>query len=197
MKWSEHQSWEKNWHSDCVNSYHEETKQIVYAKKMGLTPEFDNGKYPTFKLNNISICDIGGGPYSLLLKCINYLEACVVDPCDYPDWTKQRYDIKKIELIKTPAEDFKTEKVFDEIWIYNCLQHTIDPKKILQNAKSMCKIIRIFEWVDNGISVGHPHDLKEELLNEWLGGIGKVEELNESGCYGKAYYGIFKGKHYA
>lgn len=196
MKWKDHQSWEESWHGDCINSYWEETKQIVYAKRMGLEATTDNGKYPVYDLKGNSIADIGGGPYSILLKAINLGKSVVIDPCDYPAWTTHRYITKGIKVEKMPAEDYKSAKVFDEVWIYNCLQHTIDPEKIINNAKAISKIIRIYEWIDNGISIGHPHDLKEDLLNKWLGGVGKVEKMNESGCHGKAYYGIFKGNHY-
>jgi hypothetical protein len=191
-----HQDFEKKWHGDCINSYWEETKQLVYAKKIGLTPLFENGKYPVYDLKGISVCDIGGGPYSILLKAINRGYCLVVDPCEYPEWIRLRYDTAFIASTMTQAETFTTDRVFDEVWIYNCLQHTTDPQRIIQNARSYSKVIRIFEWVDNGISIGHPQDLKADLLNEWLGGIGKVEQLNENGCKGKAYYGIFKGQHY-
>lgn len=197
MEWKDHQQWESDWHGNCINSYWEETKQIVYAKRMGLNPQFDNGKYPVLDLEGKSVCDIGGGPYSLLLKAINHTNSIVVDPCDYPAWTTHRYMANKIAVIKLAAEDYTPVEVFDEVWIYNCLQHTIDPQKIIENAKEISKIIRIFEWVDNGVSIGHPHDLKEDKLNKWLGGVGKVEDMNEDGCHGKACYGIFKGKHYA
>jgi hypothetical protein len=62
--------------------------------------------------------------------------------------------------------------------------------------RSYSKIIRIFEWIDEPISIGHPQLLTEEKLNKWLGGVGKVERLDESGCHGMAYYGVFLGDHY-
>lgn len=186
----EHQVFEKNWHNSCLNSWQEETKQQVYAKRMGLVPDMVLGKYPVYDLKNIKVCDIGGGPYSLLLKCVNF-SGIVVDPCDYPQWTVDRYKAGNIQVIKKPAEDVSVE--CDEAWIYNVLQHTISPEKIIKNALKSSKVIRVFEWVDNGISVGHPHNLTEENLNKWLGGVGKTEQMNESGCHGKAFYGVFLG----
>lgn len=190
MSWQDDQKWEAEWHSNCANSYWEETKQNVYAKRMGLVPDMVLGKYPVFDLQGKSVIDIGGGPYSLLLKCVNFSKAVVVDPCDYPKWTKDRYEAVGIEVIKETGEK-ELEIDADEIWIYNCLQHTINPQEIIANAKRHAKVIRIFEWIDCGTSIGHPHELHEESLNEWFSGFGKVETLNESGCYGKAYYGIF------
>lgn len=195
MNWKEAQEWERKWHDNCVNSYWEETKQRVYADRMGLVAFHDKGRFPTYDLQGKSILDIGGGPYSLLLKCIN-VDGTVVDPCDYPQWTRDRYKESGLTFVQASGEAFGTTKIFDEVWIYNCLQHTENPEKILKNARQYSKIIRLFEWIDTGISDGHLHDLKEEKLNKWLGGIGKVEVLNESGCMGKAYFGIFKGNHY-
>lgn len=194
-EWKKHQKWEQSWHGDCVNSFWEETKQIVYAKRMGLVPYSDRGKYPVFNLEGKSVLDIGSGPYSLLLKCVNFSKAYAVDPCDYPKWTKERYEIKGIEFVQKKGEEIEGYEV-DEVWIYNCLQHTINPEEIIKNAKKISKIIRIFEWVDTGTSIGHPHELKEFKLNDWLGGIGKVEDINESGCHGRCFYGIFKGDRY-
>jgi hypothetical protein len=193
--WDADQQWEKEWHGSCCNSFWEETKQLVYARKMGLkfTPTY-NSPY-TIDLKNASVMDIGGGAYSLLLKCINFSYAVVVDPCDYPDWIYERYKAANIDHVVSPGEILSVGDV-TECWIYNCLQHTKDPEKIIQNALGAGRIVRLFEWIDTPVTKGHPQTLTEEKLNDWLGGVGKVEQLNESGCVGKAYYGVFKGKHY-
>lgn len=198
--WSKDQEWEKEWHGNCVNSLNEELKQLVYARKMGLRFERDRKTPYVINMNKKSVLDIGGGAYSLLLKASDYSLAYVVDPCDYPKWTIDRYKSAKIVFKQKPAEEINKmvfpRTPFDEVWIYNVLQHTFDPEKIIENAFNISKIIRIFEWIDQGVTIGHPQDLKENKLNEWLNGAGKVENLNESGCVGKAYYGIFKGKNY-
>lgn len=198
MTWKDDQEWERQWHAECANSYWEETKQIVYARKMGIVAEKINGKYPVYDLKGQSIIDVGAGPYSMLLKTVNGGGLCAVDPCDYPEWTVDRYRSKHIKVIKEAGEDFTGffGKIYDEAWIYNCLQHTKNPNKIIKNMRSYSKIIRIFEWIEEPISIGHPQLLTEEKLNKWLGGVGKVEQLAESGCYGKAYYGVFLGDHY-
>lgn len=192
-EWKKAQVFEKDWHSSCTNSYWEETKQQVYAKRMGLVAEMVEGKYPVYDLKGKSVLDIGGGAYSMLLKCIN-AKGWVIDPCGYPSWTVERYKAAGINYIKMKGEDIdKLDLTFDYILIYNVLQHVHNPEMIIKKAKRICKGIRIFEWIDNGVSPGHPWDLKEEKLNKWLGGIGKVEQLNTQGCNGKSYYGIFKG----
>ena len=82
---------------------------------------------------------------------------------------------------------------FDEVWIYNVLQHVMDPAVVIENAKRAGKIIRLFEWLEIGVAPGHPHNLLEDQMNEWLGGQGKV---NADVPRGKEYYGVFLGNDY-
>lgn len=193
VPWNEHQKWEKEWHDNCVNSYFEETKQIIYAKKMGLVATGDNGRFPSYDLNGKTVLDIGGGAYSILLKCRNYKKAAIVDPCDYPIWVHVRYQTAGIDFFRIKGEDIKETPKYDEAWIYNCLQHTEDPERIIKNARRVAKIIRIFEWVDHGVTMGHPQDLKADLLDKWLGGNGTVEDIWYAGQFlGHGYFGVFK-----
>ena len=204
-QWKAAQEWELNWHDNCINSLYEEEKQIVYAEKMGLvrTP---TPKTPyNFDLEGKSVLDIGGGAYSLLLKCVNFSEARVVDPLmdSYPTWIKDRYHEMKIIPSCNTGEDLMgwigdPYKIIDEVWIYNVLEHVSDPKKVIDNALQLGKIVRIFEWVETrlGVNNGHIHSFTEKQLNEWLGGEGKTEVIKRGGANGKAYYGIFKGRHY-
>lgn len=193
-QWDKATEWERAWHGNCVNTYGEQEKQLLYAKKMGLT-FFHNGKSPyNIDTRGISIIDIGAGPASLLLKCVGFLYAWAVDPIDFPKWVKDRYHKTMISFVNVKGEDLTiTARPFNEAWIYNVLQHTENPEKVIQNAQQMADIIRIFEWIDTPTNVGHIHTLTEENLNGWLRGYGKVEQINgTANCFGKAYYGIFE-----
>ena len=146
-RWQEAQEWEANWWSSCGNTFSEEQKQLVYAEKMGLHAEWDYGHFPVYDLKGASVLDIGGGPVSMLLKCKNF-SGTVVDPCDYPEWVTLRYDEARIDFVRGKGEDYLIPFNFDEVWIYNVLQHTENPRKVIENARVMCKIIRLFEWVE-------------------------------------------------
>ena len=192
--WSEAQKWEGSWWGTCQNTYGEEEKQLLYANRMGLQ-NFHNGKSPyNFDLQGKSVIDIGGGPCSILIKCVNVV-GTVIDPLPLPEWVSERYKLADIKYIRGEGEVCLVNTGhFDEVWIYNVLQHTSDPEAIIKNAKKYGKIIRIFEWVDTVSNEGHPHILTENKLNEWLGGEGKVEMLNgQANCSGRCYYGIFIG----
>jgi SAM-dependent methyltransferase len=197
-KWEQAQTWEESWHGNCINSFHEEEKQLVYAEKMGLirTP---TPKTPyNFDLQGKSILDIGGGECSLLLKCVNYSNAMVVDPLmsKYPEWVISRYNTANIKTLTSKGEDIKIEDSFDECWIYNVLEHCENPEKVIKNALRLGNIVRAFEWINTTTNIGHIHSLTEEKLNKWFEGEGKVEDINKNGAVGTAWYGIFKGRHY-
>lgn len=192
MTWQQAQKWEKDWWGNCVNTLFEEKKQLIYADKMGLEIVANEKTPYTFDLSGKSILDVGGGATSLLLKCINHKGSAVIDPLPMPKWVISRYEEVGIKFLNFPAEKMRFDKnAFEEIWIYNCLQHTDNPRKIIKNAKHAGKIIRIFEWIDTPVSDGHIHTLTEEDLNVWLGGYGKVEQMKQRPCFGKAYYGVF------
>jgi 2-polyprenyl-3-methyl-5-hydroxy-6-metoxy-1,4-benzoquinol methylase len=194
--WREAQEWEKQWHGNCVNSYNEETKQYIYARLMGLDVYKTNyfGQM-AWDFGDKSILDVGCGPYSLLMKSNANLKVGI-DPCSYPEWVRMRYEAANVTFIQVAGEEWETDEIFDEVLIYNCLQHTINPKKIIENVLACSKIVRIFEWVEQGVSDGHLHDLHANELDEWLGGSGKTEYINIGPCVGMAYWGIFKGRHY-
>lgn len=194
MSWEHDQEFERSWWGDCSNTFTEETKQLTYAYKMGLHCYSNNGKWPCYDLAGKSVLDIGGGPTSLLLKCENrHNWSCrIVDPCNYPSWVQSRYDTAKIRYSQLRGEDLETLPIYDEVWVYNVLQHTQDPELIIKNAKQIAPVLRIFEWIDLPAHEGHPQELKEHDLNNWIDGEGTTEELNENGCHGRAYYGVFK-----
>lgn len=185
---SDDYEFERAYWGDCCNTFDEDQKHYVYARYMGL-----ERKHYSFDVHNKTILDIGGGPTSMLLKTINLKRGKVVDPILYPKWTLDRYSIKNISVEVMPGENIN-ETGWDEVWIYNCLQHAEDPAKIIDNAKKAASILRFFEWIDIPPHDGHPHQLTQNILDSWIGARGQVVTLSESGCFGKAYYGVYKIK---
>jgi hypothetical protein len=176
---------EQDYWGDCCNTFDEDQKHYVYGRLMSLRQHgysfFCDGK---------SILDIGGGPTSMLLKVKDLKMGKVVDPIAYPQWTIDRYTMKNIEVdIKTGEE--VNETGWDEVWIYNCMQHAENPELIIKNALRSAPLLRIFEWIDIPAHEGHPHELSEKSLNNRIGQKGHTIELAESGCFGKAYFGVF------
>jgi hypothetical protein len=191
-EWQGHQVFEADWWGNCVNTFGEEAKQVTYAHRLGIINDPRNGKWPFYDMRGRSVVDLGGGPVSMLLKCVDLGKgSSVVDPCEYPEWISDRYRAAGISYKRMPAEAFE-ETGFSEAWIYNVLQHVMDPEKIVHNAKKAARVIRFFDWIDIPPHPGHPHELKAAVLSKWLGGKGTVEEFNgENGLSGRAFYGTF------
>jgi hypothetical protein len=171
--WEEAQAWEVSWHGNCVNSYQEESKQIAYAARMGLKAENFDGRYPVIDFRGAHVIDMGGGPYSLLLKGVN-LTGTVVDPGLYPDWVMGRYQAAGLTYVRSKGEDFISDYKYDVGLLYNCLQHTEDPEKIVHNMRYMCNILYIHEWLDTPISDGHIQTITKADLDRWLNTDGMV-----------------------
>lgn len=189
---SDDMMYEKGYWGSCLNTMFEEEKQFGYATRMGLSvDEFRNIYIPAE--HNLKVLDIGGGPVSMMLKCVSVSDGKVVDPIKYPDWTVDRYRHKGIQVCVGKGEDIDIDEKFDEVWIYNCLQHVEDPEQIIRKALMVAPVLRLFEWIEIGVCTGHPQNLTSENLSKWIGQEGQVEVLDEPGLTGKCFYGVFKG----
>ncbi len=182
--WENAQAAEAKFWGRCINTFGEEKKQLeIYAPRMRIN----------FDLAGKSVLDIGSGPTSMLLKCHNFKKAKAIDPMPMPQWVKDRYLAAGIEFVQQRGETIVLPReVFDEVWIYNVLQHTEEPRAIIENAKNSGRLIRIFEWVDVPPDVAHPHVLKKDLLDEWLGKKGMTEQITDHASFTNAYYNVIK-----
>ncbi len=187
--WEIAQDNEAIWWGNCVNTYQEETKQReMFAPRLGLKDINHDGRWPSYDLEWRSVADIGGGPVSLLLKCFNYSRAFVIDPCHYPRWVVARYAAARITFLRQPAEQ-PLYLTVDEVWIYNVLQHVVNPQHIIIEAQKCCELIRIVEFIDVHTDDKHLHSLSAKELDEWLGGTGTVEYIPAFNA--NVYHGSF------
>ena len=189
--WDDAQAEEREWWGNCTNTLGEEIKQLVYARYMGIHFHHIDGIPYQIDLRGDSVLDVGGGPVSLLLKTFNGGRLSVFDPCDYPQWVEDRYLANNINLYRCKGEDLSSRERYDQVWLYNCLQHVDDPELIIKNCLDALVpggVFRIFEWIDTDVNEAHPHSLRSEDFHSWTGQHGGIVHLNESGCVGTAYY---------
>jgi glycosyltransferase involved in cell wall biosynthesis/SAM-dependent methyltransferase len=187
-EWENAAKFESEWWGLEPNANWDEEvkKHKTYAKLMDLPGDFDLKK-PT------TILDIGCGPTSMLLEFNRHgARAIGVDPIPVTDKTKLRYNNDNIVLINDKAEKIKNAfppKRFDEVWIYNCLQHTEDPNKILENATKVGNLIRVFEWINMPPCPGHPQTLTEEMFAKAFDGWKRIKwetgKLNFTDLHGE------------
>jgi SAM-dependent methyltransferase len=186
-EWRKAQIFEKSWWL-CARNQHatELEKGGIVARLMMV----DSG-VPTK-----TVLDIGCGPFSLL-QTVPSKSATCLDPIHYED-LEQQYVDKGIRRLYKCGEDLTVEDgTFDEVWIYNCLQHVKNPTSILNNAISVGKTIRIFEWIHIPPYEGHLYELTPQLLKRPFNqqGLTTVIEtqgfLNSSGLNGQYFMGIY------
>lgn len=190
-EWQHTQDHEMEFWNDCTKTYIEETKQFFYATRMKLG--FVDYPLSDIDFQGKTVLDIGSGPTSILLKSKNYSRATVLDPLmdRFPEWVRSRYASVGIERLAIPAENLDVNRQYDEVLIYNVLQHTIDPELIIKKALAVGKVVRIFEWVKVPTDEKHPHYLEAEKLDKWLGKKGIVERVNEPYMFSaECYYNV-------
>lgn len=194
-EWKDAQKFESEFWGDCCNTLSEELKQRVYAQHMGLELIRTCAAGFGYDLGGKFVIDMGGGPTSLLLKCVNRDRGYVIDPCKFPEWVGIRYNAAHIGLLPIKGEDFNPAPLIglvNEVWCYNLLQHTEDPGLIIAHAKKVAPRLRIFEWVDLPVYEGHPQEITQAKLEQWIGQSGMVSTFSgENECYGRAFHGVF------
>lgn len=172
---------EREWWGDCTNTADEEAKQLKYAELMGLDSMRVDGSgwfSAPFDLGGRSVLDIGGGPVSLLLKCRNRGDCAVLDPIRWPDWVHERYEAAGISYLQCRAESAHLSQVYDEVWIYNVLQHVQDPQKVIEVAIAHGRAVRVFEWLGGEPNAMHPNVMTREFLDGALGVEGVVHTVD-------------------
>ena len=185
--WEQAQEWEQSWWLDQgLKNWDEEIhKQKTYALLMGLPPDLNMG--------DKKILDVGCGPVSMLGRAKAGLKVGV-DPIDWPVAARDAYRNAAVVLFTDKAEDFLERAqvgLYDEIWMYNCLQHTENPGKILANMARIGRVVRIFEWLDTPPNIGHPQTITESMIADafegWTRTIWNVGRI-AFGDYNSAKY---------
>lgn len=129
----------------------EDIQRAFFAGVMAVETGFPDNK-------SRSVTDIGCGPNSILTdpKVRSLYDTCIaVDPIIFNKDQEKMYDDLKIDRVRVLAEEYEGE-VTDEVWMYNCLQHTMNPDAVLDTvAKHARRVIRLCEWVD--VPTDHLH----------------------------------------
>lgn len=111
-----------------------------------------------------SVTDIGCGPQSLLLQHPAKGRMVAVDPSTFLPEDEALYAERGITRAVVPAEQYAGEPT-EEVWMYNCLQHTISPTAVLHVVtRHALRRVRLFEWTHVPTDVLHLHKLNEAQL---------------------------------
>ena len=113
------------------------------------------------------IIEIGPADFPALAYCYNTEQCKIIEPM--PSEYLKRFGI---EIIEEMAEDVKYEAT--EVWLFNVLQHTLNPEKIVRRAKQQSQCIRYFEPIDYGVDECHLWNLTEKMFKEWFGNVVNI-----------------------
>lgn len=140
----------------CVVSYDAENSKRSYENifsYLGIS----------FNQEGKSIAEIGCGPYPAVYFCDD-VRAIVFEPL----FPKPEYCGLNIFWNNCPFEEFEHQFGVDETWLYNCLQHVIDPELVVEKAKASSNVVRFFEVVDYPTCIYHPHTFSQQDFERWF-----------------------------
>jgi hypothetical protein len=200
-QWTAAQQKELRYHLDTVPSWganaspaarrvEEDAKRRWYAGMLRI-PLGDHDP------NGPTVTDFGCGPDSLILSAkVNRSQSVAIDPLQFPEAIEDAYAKDHVRRRQVPGEQYVGGQT-DEVWMYNCLQHTMDPMRVLDNACAHAReTLRVFEWTDTPTSDVHLHTLTESDIRATVDLAGFRKVLYIVGIYSKgatAYQQFFAG----
>jgi hypothetical protein len=151
-RWQEAQ--EVELHDHGISSYDLKFYQNMYKNIFNFLKIDDKNIF-----QNKVIVEVGPAFFPCLLD-IKTKKSIVIEPLfdKFEQKIKNNYYDNNIVCISLPLEQINIEDVkCDEIWIFNVMQHILDPDIFLEKAIKCSKIIRIFEPINCETNIAHPH----------------------------------------
>jgi hypothetical protein len=143
-------------------------------------------------LDGLHIIEIGPAQHSALAICSNYGRSVVIEPM----LTQQLLEFTRdngIIYIDEPLENLEDEKLQElrdalpgtkEVWLFNVMQHIIDPDIFIAKCKIIADRIRFFEPINYPTSEHHPHSYTINDFISWFGAdVVKMYNGTESGGF--------------
>lgn len=155
-----------------------------YFEHLGIEPD-QKGK---------RIIEIGCADFPALHFCKNYV-GIVIEPMSSPILRKLIIQ-DKLLLLPLPAEDALFPYA-NEVWLFNVLQHVIDPSIIIKKAKEYASIVRFFEPINCPKDKCHLHTFTLDYFRQMFGDCVKhyiAEEGVKNFHQAECAYGIWRKK---
>jgi hypothetical protein len=128
-------------------------------------------------LQGLNVIEIGPAMHSALAICTNFGKVLILEPIH----SEELFSFVRnqgIPLIDEPLESISDEQLLSvrenvkgplEVWLFNVLQHVIDPDKFIGKCKLVADRIRFFEPVNTPIAPHHPHSYTDGDYIKWFG----------------------------
>lgn len=188
-RWEAAQEAEREYHMNADFRAPERRKREHYRSMIGITEEGTRG---------LSVIDVGGGPESLLLDYPE-IDGTVLDPLSFGEEDERRYAEASIKRLILPVEQWESNgrpERYDEVWVYNCLQHVRDLDEAFRRIRNMGKTVRLWEWCEIPTDSMHLHVLTADRIRRAMQGWKIVDEMEGKWTIGsrppdKFYAGVF------
>jgi hypothetical protein len=178
-QWKVAQQLEKDWHQNKPLDEMVKSMAITYQKY------FKYLDIP-YDLGNKSVVEIGPAKVAGLSFCKNYGKSYIIEPIVFEDTAKYYEDKPNLTFIREPAEKCEFPKA-DEVWLFNLLQHVIDPLEIINRCKKNAKVVRFFEAINTGTNEIHPFAFSYDFFCDQFG--KDVTKFYKGGTGGEEFHG--------
>jgi hypothetical protein len=141
-------------------------------------------------IGNLHVIEVGPADFPALNECKGEGKLTIVEPMPSEHLEKICRE-KGITLITTPFEDIEIWEIPEgtiEVWLFNVMQHIIDPDKFIERAKAIADRIRFFEPIDQAITEYHPHTYSLKDYQKYFGDCvqlyagGNIPGFHEADC---------------
>lgn len=166
-RWLQAQAAEREFHTedfDTGNAHYAESYR-QYFSFVGIDPSDLKGK---------NIVEIGPADFPALANCNNIGPGSLIIEPMPSEYLKRAGLPICTELAET------AKYTADEVWLFNVLQHVIDPHKIVASAKRSARVIRFFEPVNYGTNECHPWNLTMQMFSDWFGDCVQYYPKNDT-----------------
>lgn len=121
-----------------------------------------------FDVKNKKILEIGPGVFAALIYCQNTTQSAIVEPMDLPENVRQFYESRGIKIFKNAVEDLEFEQ-YDEVWVFNVMQHIWNPDVFVAKLKAISKRILFFEPIGTPLDDLHVHSYTLQDFQKYFG----------------------------
>lgn len=135
---------------------------------------------PAKDLCQKTIMEVGPADIPALAFCKNYSDRSVIVEPMPSDHLEIITHAMPVTIINMPAEIIVTaggQPNMDEIWLFNLLQHVMDPNRVVEVCKDCLVpggVIRFFEPINTEIDTCHPHSMTQQDYIEWFGDAVRI-----------------------
>jgi hypothetical protein len=143
------------------------------------------------RITEAHIIEVGCADFPALMFIDDIYDCMIFEPMP-SEFLKHLCMIKGITLLDMPFEDMIPIRSKYEVWMFNVLQHVIDPELFITKAKT-AGIVRYFEPIDTEITDYHPHSFTKDHFDRWFPGVNKFYNETTNECFhnGPCCYGVW------